>query len=43
MYAIRSYYVAVIVSEADRARLAEPSADQVETMVNDVAVADERA
>lgn len=35
--------ISVIVSDGDRARLADPSADEVEAMVNDLSVADERA
>ncbi|SBV99564.1 conserved exported hypothetical protein [uncultured Alphaproteobacteria bacterium] len=35
--------MSVLVSDGDRARLADPSADEIETMVSDLSVADERA
>lgn len=35
--------IATITTDADRARLGEPSADEVESMVSDFSVADERA
>ncbi len=35
--------ISVLVSEGDRARLADPSAETVETMVSDFTVADERS
>lgn len=35
--------ISVIVADGDRARLADPSAEDVETMVSDISLADERA